>query len=144
MAKKRYDASIPRRMYWSDDVNNRERCPECGSKLEKEYHTYMIIIKVKNGQESFITGNNGGNFCPGCPVMVLDNEIFSKIVIAANTTSSSLKFIVCGIIDTDAVPPDKSHLPLGYDNNPIPLVEFIPHSDEVDKRKRRKINRRKR
>lgn len=143
MAKKRYDASIPRRMYWSDEIKNRKRCPECDSKLQKEYHTYIIIIKDMDDPEPFITGNDGGNFCPNCPAIVLDDGIFSKIAASADMTSRPLKFMVCGIIDDDAIPPEKSNLPLGYDDNHIPLVEFIPHSDEVDKRKRKRKNRKK-
>jgi hypothetical protein len=35
------------------------------------------------------------------------------------------EFAVMGVIDLAAVPPEKAHLPLGDDDNPIPLVEFI-------------------
>ena len=34
------------------------------------------------------------------------------------------EFAVLGIVNLDAIPPGKQHLPLGGDDNPIPLVEF--------------------
>jgi hypothetical protein len=40
------------------------------------------------------------------------------------------EFAVMGVIDLDAVPPEKAHLPLGDDDNPIPLVHFSKVSSE--------------
>ena len=34
------------------------------------------------------------------------------------------EFAVMGIVDLDAVPAEKRHLPLGEDDNPIHLIEF--------------------
>ena len=34
------------------------------------------------------------------------------------------EYCVEGIVDLDAIPEDKRHLPLGAEGNPIPLIEF--------------------
>jgi len=40
------------------------------------------------------------------------------------------EFALLGIVDLDAIPEDKRDLPLGDDDNPIPLVEFTSISQE--------------
>jgi len=133
--KSEFKASIPRYMYWKSDLkNNRRCCPKCGSSLEKKYHSYMVVSEIGGERESFITGNDNGYFCRGCPVVVLDEKDFVEPVSVA-TGSRKLKIAVTGIIDLDAVPEDKKHVPLGEDDNPIPLVEFLDHEeDNKDKR----------
>lgn len=143
MARKKFDASIPRRMYWSNEIKNKKRCPECNSKLEEEYHTYLLIIKGGNEFESFITGHDGGYFCPKCPVIILDYKTFSEIASATDIISSSFEFTVAGIVDIDAIPPDKSHLPLGDDDNPIPLVKFIQRADKDNSERKDRGKRRR-
>ena len=34
------------------------------------------------------------------------------------------EFCVEGIVDLDAIPEHKRHLPIGDENNPMPLIEF--------------------
>ncbi len=41
------------------------------------------------------------------------------------------EFVVMGIVDLDAVPEEKRDLPLGEEDNPIPLVEFTNVSDKT-------------
>lgn len=66
-------------MYWSTDVKNIKICPRCGYSLEKEYHSYIIIVRIKNENEQFAVGTDGGYFCPECPVVVLDRDNFIKL-----------------------------------------------------------------
>jgi hypothetical protein len=134
---KKFDASIPRRMFWSDELPNRNLCPLCHSRLESEYHTYLMAVRSKGGQESFMTGNKYGAFCSQCPVVVLDKDGFAKTVaetagMAGLGRSQSGQFAVLGIVDFDAVPEEKAHLPLGDDDNPIPLVAFIRTAESTD------------
>ena len=35
-------------------------------------------------------------------------------------------YIIGGIIDLDSIPDDKKHLEIGCDENPVPLVQFLP------------------
>lgn len=125
---KKHKPSIPRQMYWSTDVKNSKICPRCGSSLEQEYHSYVMLVRIKKEFEQFAVGTDGGYFCPECPVVVLDRDNFIRLASAglesAGYDDSSVELTIAGIVDMDAVPEDKRDKPLGAEDNPIPLVSF--------------------
>ena len=41
------------------------------------------------------------------------------------------EFAVLGVVDLEAMPPGKEDIPLGDDDNPIPLVQFTNIADRV-------------
>lgn len=122
--KKKFDVSRPRRRYWSDQIKSPHHCPECQRPLEKEYHSYLFLIKQGKEIEPFLTGNEGGYFCPNCPVIVLDSEEFARMG-KALMKKTGLEFVVAGIIDMEAIPEDKREVPLGGKENPFPVVDFL-------------------
>jgi len=124
MTRKKFDASIPRKMFWSNKIPNSKLCTNCNAKLKREYHTYLIATRKGGNYETFITGNEGGCFCPNCEIVVLDHNMFAELVSQSNKFSTSLEFAVLGIVDMNAIPEDKKSIPIGGDDNPIPLVEF--------------------
>ena len=117
---KKIDVSKPKRMYWKHQVASTSHCPECHGPLVEEFQSYLL--GVKNGREvdSVAIGTDGGFFCPQCPVVVLDEDKFDQM---ANITGQSEQWAVAGIINLDAVQDEDT--PLGYDDNPIPLVKFL-------------------
>lgn len=128
-------ASIPRQMYWSNQVENSKICHRCGTSLEKEYHSYIIIVRIKKEFEQFVVGTDGGYFCPECPVVVLDRDNFIKLASAglesAGYDESSVELAVAGIVDMDAIPEDKRDKTLGTEDNPISLVPFLENKEDV-------------
>lgn len=118
----KYDVSIPRKMYWSNKIQSTTVCPECGGDLEEESHSYVLLVKKGIENAQYIIGNNGGNFCKKCPVVVLSNKVFSQ---SAEFFASNGTYMVAGIVDMDAIPEDKRNIPLGEEGNPTPLVNFI-------------------
>lgn len=148
---KKYDASIPRWRYWDTEIGSSQTCPKCKSPLEKEYHTYLMLIKEGNEVTPLMTGNDGGRFCPNCPVVVLDHDVFSEGAVATGAAKRA-EFMVVGIVDLEAIPEDKRDIPLGDDENPIPLVEFLntqkggkePPKRHSITRKRRRLKQLKR
>ncbi len=133
---KKHKPPIPRQMYWSNAVKNSKICPKCGSSLEQEYHSYIIIVQIKKETEQFAVGTDGGYFCPECPVAVLDRDNFIKLASVGLESSgyddSSVELAVAGIVDMDAVPEDKHDQPLGTDDNPIPLVRFLESDTDTN------------
>lgn len=121
---KKLDLSIKRKMFWNNDVKGMELCPQCSKPLEVKYQTYMFAVKEGRDLTPYLTGNDCGHFCLECPTVVLDYERFKKFVIAV-THQTHVSFLVAGIVNQDAIPEDKRNVPLGEDDNPIPLVEFI-------------------
>jgi len=122
--KDKFAASLPRRRYWRSDIQSPHLCPECQQPVEQEFHSYLLFLKRGRDVDSFLVGNDGGYFCATCPVVVLDEEAFRKSsqVVMGNASEA---FFVAGLVDFDAIPEEKRELPLGDDDNPIPLVEFL-------------------
>jgi hypothetical protein len=126
-------------MFWSDKLVNKKKCPLCHSTLENEYHQYIMAIQSGKETTTLATGNDFGAFCPECPVVVLDRKGFERVIGEMVKESPDLEisggvsFFVIGIVNTDAVPEDKRHLPLGGDDNPIPLVEFLHEIDTANR-----------
>jgi hypothetical protein len=145
---KKFDASIPRKMFWSDKLVNKKKCPLCHSTLENEYHHYIMAIRSGKEITTIGSGNEFGAFCPECPVVVLDRKGFERVIkeIVEESPdweiSGPVSFVVVGIVNMDAVPEDKRHLPLGGDDNPIPLVEFLHEIDTASKSEARNKGKR--
>lgn len=118
---------------------NKKKCPLCHSTLENEYHHYIMAIRNGNETTTLAIGNDSGAFCPECPVVVLDRKGFERAIggIAEESPdwgiSGAVSYVVIGIVDMDAVPEDKRHLPMGGDDNPIPLVEFLREINTASK-----------
>lgn len=121
------DLSVSRERYFKDELSNYKVCPKCRTHLKKEYASYLVYVKGE--EDALMMGNDDGLFCPKCPVVVLDKDAIAEGIFAV-TRKRSVYFYVAGIVDTDAVPKDKEYVPLGEDDNPIPLVEFLNCSEK--------------
>jgi len=133
----KFDASIPRKMFWSTDVGGTDLCPQCHGRLENESHGYLLFVQEAGDIQPFIVGNDKGYFCACCPVVVLDYDTFANSAIVGNPSSDSFEFAVAGLVDFSAVPQEKSDIPLGDDDNPIPLVKFTNYDGTTTARKKR-------
>ena len=126
---KRFPASEPRRMFWSRDVGGHRRCPECSTSLAGERHTYVLATRRHWQVETFLVGNDGGYFCAGCPTVVLDHHKFAEAASVSLGFRRDVEFVVLGLVDLEAVPREKSGIPLGSADNPPPLVRFTNLDD---------------
>ena len=122
------DPAIPRRMYWDYQVADPKRCPKCNAELIQDTQSYAILIDKEKQQESYVLGTDGGHFCPECPVVVLDSNNFREMLMADGGNAEHVR--VVGLVNLNAIPDDKADEPLGTDDNPVPVVEFI-FSDTV-------------
>lgn len=124
MKEQKFPASLPRKMYWSDEVGGHASCPDCGGLLEAERYTYVMATRQREEMDFHMAGNNAGWFCGNCPVVVLDRNEFERSVVVGVGTTPEVQYVVLGIVDLDAVPADKRHLPFNDDTNPLPIVKF--------------------
>ncbi len=129
MSKAKFLASVPRKMYWANEVGGTARCPDCGTALEKENHAYAVVTREKGRMQVFCVGPAPGHFCSTCPAVVLKLEDFYDLVALAVGPHGTPEFVVAGIVDLDAVPKEKAHLPFNQDTNPMPLVTFTNFPD---------------
>lgn len=130
------DLCIPRRRYYNNKYNL-TICPECGSDLIEENCSILLYVKSDSDEGEFMTNLSGSHFCNKCPVVVFDTGKVKEAVILGIRGDKNLRYGILGIIDFDLIPDDKKHLPIGTDENPVPLVEFLP-----DLKNQKLINRR--
>jgi len=130
------DASIPRECIYQEFEGQPGPCPRCGGPLQSHSATYVVI--TRRGEEitdDFIIGNDMGWFCARCPTVVINpEEVKEFLAHGLPKWDTGAEFAVVGIVDLDAIPEEKQDLPLGGDDNPIPLVEFTRVSDEIRQR----------
>jgi hypothetical protein len=126
--KNKFDLSIPRRHYYSKDYGL-ANCPECGLPLVENNCTVMLSAKSDIDEGGFMTNMTGSHFCDLCPVVVLDSQQLEK-ALELNLKGINAYYSVPGIVNMDAIPKEKNNHTLGTDENPIPLVEFLPNMSE--------------
>lgn len=130
------DFTIPRERIYREFEEQPGPCPRCGGPLQQSRQTYLVV--TRRGEEitdSFFIGSDMGWFCPRCPTVVINSEKVNELLTHGMPKwDIGTTFAVAGIIDLDAIPEEKRDLPLGDDDNPIPLVEFTSISDETRQR----------
>lgn len=125
----KFSASTPRKMHWAEDAGGCSRCPECGSELESEHHSYVVEVRHQGGTRTLMMGTDAGHFCENCPTVVLDGDEVGRMVGIGMDTGKESQFAVLGLVDLDAVPEGKENVPFGSKDNPVPLVEFTNYRD---------------
>jgi len=123
--KKEIDLSIPRRMYYSI-AREVKVCPECNSELIEAGCAILLTVKSVTDEGEFITNSNGSHFCSICPVVIFDREKVEQAAILGFGGEENIQYRIEGIVDLDAIPEEKKHLAIGTEENPVPLVLFLP------------------
>ena len=123
--KKEIDLSFRRRMYYRM-ASEAKICPECNSELIEEGCTILLVVKSTTDTGEFMTNMNGSHFCPTCPVVVFDKEKVEQAAALAFRGEKNIQYRIEGIVDLDAIPEEKKHLGIGTEENPVPLVLFLP------------------
>ncbi|MCK5277181.1 MAG: SEC-C domain-containing protein [Cyclobacteriaceae bacterium] len=73
-----------------------------------------------------MTNLTGSHFCKTCPVVVFDSDLVEQAAIVGIREDKKLRYAIEGIVDLEAIPENKRHLEIGIDENPVPLVHFLP------------------
>ncbi len=118
--------AIPRECIHKSFEMRAGSCPRCGRSLEQKNQVYLVETwRGREQADSFVVGHDLGWFCRGCPTIVIDpKEVSNFLKHRLPHWDVGEQFVLLGIVHLDAVPEEKAHLPLGEDDNPIPLVEF--------------------
>lgn len=122
---KNIDLSVPRRSYYSDACGL-SACPECGDPLIEGVCPILLCAKSETDKGEFITSLSGSHFCENCPIVVFDTKVVDQGATLGMSDDRNLSYIIAGIVDMEAIPEDKREMEIGIDENPIPLVEFLP------------------
>jgi hypothetical protein len=120
------DPSIPRVCIYQEFEEEPGPCPRCGGALHQEHQLYAIATR-RGGQmtDTFMISGDFGWYCEDCLTVVINPKKVSEMLSFSKPGwDTGEAFAVLGLVDLSAVSEEKSHLPLGDDDNPIPLVEF--------------------
>jgi hypothetical protein len=130
------DITVPRECVYQHFEKRPDPCPRCGSPLQSCYATYLVATRRgKKSADSFIISNDKGWFCPRCPTVVISpEEVSEHLVHNLPYWDVGSEFVLLGIVDLDSIPEEKRDVPLGDDDNPVPLVEFTTISREKPRR----------
>jgi len=130
-AKVPIDITIARECYYESFEGQLGPCPRCGGLLQQSTQTYMVATRRgRRIADSFIMGSDFGWFCDNCPAIVINSAEVNKMLgHSLSHWDVGKEYVVLGIVNLDAVPDDKGDIPLGDDDNPIPLAEFTHPSD---------------
>ncbi len=138
--KCKIDLSIRRRKYYSDEFEY-GICPECNSELIEEGCTILLAVKSDTDEGEFMTNLTGSHFCPNCPVVVFDKTKIEQVAIFGIKGDKNLKYLIAGIVDFNSISNEKRHLQIGIDENPVPLVHFLPDLNRSTVIKEKKVGR---
>lgn len=128
--KNKFDLSISRRKYYSEGYGLIS-CPECGSRLIKDNCTVVIAAKSDTDEGEFMSNLTGSHFCNSCPVVVFDSDKIETAARFGIKGDKNLRFLIAGIVNFNKIPEEKRHLEIGTDENPLPLVYFLPDLNKI-------------
>ena len=127
------DKSITRKMFDHETAAPPAVCPQCGAQLVQDFGPYMIATR-RGGRltDEFAVNGPIGYLCPECPTAVIHLPELSDMLYGPHVKSewdTGPEFAVRGLLNLDAVPPDKRDSPL---EDIIPYA-FVPFDwDEVE------------
>jgi len=119
------DLSVRRRKYYSEDCGL-TICPECHSSLIEDGCTILLAVKSDEDEGEIMTNLSGSHFCNNCPVVVFDTGKVEQATKLGIKSDGNFKYLIAGIVDLNSIPKEKGHLEIGIDENPVPLVHFLP------------------
>lgn len=119
---KQFDPTLPRRMFWANELAISDQCPGCHCHLESETQAYLLKI----GGEQFVTGNDYGAFCPDCPIVVIDQQPLLKM---AEQVYGSSDLAIAGIVDLEDPSEGQSEL---EGDVPIHLTPFLSPQEHYE------------
>lgn len=137
------DITIPRECVYRQFEGQPGPCPRCGGLLQSHTATYLVETRGSSNADSFFISGDMGCFCAQCPTVIINpEEVRAFLTHGMIHGTVGEEFVVAGIVDLDAIPKDKEHLPLGHKDNPLPLVAFTGVTKEKEEKGEKRTSRR--
>lgn len=143
--KQKIDKTIERKMFAHEAADAPSNCPQCGQPLVQEYGPYQVATRSgRRLTDEYVMSGDFGYLCPECATAVIHIPNLAERIHGIPMRSgwkTGEEFMVLGLIDLDAIPPEQAHIPLD-DLDPYPFVPFHP-AHPAKKRPSRKKRPRK-
>ncbi len=126
--KQKIDKTIEREVFAHDADDPPDNCPQCNQPLVQDLGPYQVV--TRSGQrvaDEYTASGDFGYLCPGCATAVIHMPNLAAMLQGADLKpgwKTGEGFMVVGLVNMDAIPPDQSHVPLG-DLDPYPFVPFF-------------------
>jgi hypothetical protein len=128
------DRTIDRLLILHNAAEPPVNCPKCKAELVQEYGPFAVATRSgKRMTDTFFLGGDFGYLCPGCATAVIHAPKLVTMLYGGPPKSGwrvGAEFVVMGLINLDAIPPEKAYVPLDR-LEPLPLVPF--HGSEKGK-----------
>ena len=120
------DPSVSRECIYQEFEGEPGPCPRCGGAFHQQSELYAIATRRgRRVTDTFLISGDFGWYCEECPTLVINpTRVGEMLSFSKPDWDTGDAFAVLGLVDLGAIPEEKSHLLLGDDDNPIPLVEF--------------------
>ena len=126
MKLEKADLSFQRRRYFSDNCSL-FLCPECSKNTQEKECQIVLFISVNDEIDNYIVDIKGAYFCNDCPVVIFDVEkISDEIEKRFNDVNANIDYHIAGFVDIDDIPIEKRNKDIGSEENPVPIVRFLP------------------
>ena len=114
-----------------------DNCPQCSQRLVQDFGPYQVVTRSgRRITDEYAATGDFGYLCPGCATAVIHIPNLAAMLQGAASKpgwETGEKFMVLGLVNLDAIPPEQSHIPLD-DLDPYPFVPF--YSDRPAKKTR--------
>lgn len=120
------DPSVSRVCIYQEFEREPGLCPRCGGALHQESQLYAVATRRgRRMTDTFMMSGDFGWYCEDCLTVVINPATVREMLSFSKPGwDTGEAFAVLGLVDLSVIPEDNGHLPLGDDDNPIPLVEF--------------------
>ena len=142
------DPSISRVCIYREFDREPGPCPRCRGVLHQQRQHYVVTThRGRRVTDTFMMSGDFGWYCEDCLTVVINPaQVAEMLRFSDPSGETGSALAVLGLVDLSLVPKEKRHLPLGNDDNPIPLIEFAktPGRSQTRPTRRRESKRRKR
>ncbi len=125
--KQKIDKTIEREVFAHDADDPPDNCPQCSQPLVQDSGPYQVVTRSgRRVADEYAASGDFGYLCPGCATAVIHIPKLAAMLQGASMKSgweTGEEFMVVGLVNMDAIPPDQAHVPLD-DLDPYPFVPF--------------------
>ena len=123
-----FDRTIRREMFYSEEYGS-DFCPKCKSPLYVSECEMLLGVMSSSVEGDFQVDIAESFYCTECPTIVFDRELIEDLAKEAGNQEDLIVYVPFGILDMEDIPVEMRHEIEFTDDNPMPLVEFLPNNN---------------